>query len=120
MTPTCEVYVDLGREPHIEGKLVTSVSCSYPGCTEAVLNGIVVAFMDMGAVKCRAFCSELHALFILAELSARDLECLGDGEDLVTDMVRRHLAGEVLDGSSQEEIDSDVNRTLGGGSEPAA
>jgi hypothetical protein len=71
-------------------------------------------------VKCRAFCSELHGTFVLAELAARDLGCLGGGEDLVTDMVSRHLAGEVLDGSSQEEIDSDVDRTLGSGSEPAA
>ena len=58
--------------------------------------------------------------FVLTELAARDLGCLGDGVAQVTDMVRRHLAGEVLDASSQEEIDSDVDRTLCSGSEPAA
>lgn len=112
MTPTCEVYVDLAREPRIEGKLVTPVNCSYPGCTEDMLNGIIVAFMDRDGVHCRAFCSEMHATFVLAELAAHQVGCLGDGEGLVTDMVRRHLAGEVLHGSSEEEIDADVDRTL--------
>ena len=50
MTPTCEVLVDLCREPRIEGNLVTPVNCSYPDCTEDMLFGIVVAFMDKGGV----------------------------------------------------------------------
>ena len=115
MTSTCEVQVSLAREPYIEGKLVTQVQCSYPGCTESMLGGIVVSFLDRDGVHCRGFCSELHAIFELAEIAARSV---GSGE--VVSLVRRHLAGEVLDGNAPEDIDSDVDRILGEDSGPAA